>query len=514
MDESVDGVGHARAYVRAHRGGDRTVATSQRCRADAVRADPWALAAAKRGKNDAVLPRACPFRSRAPSFAWTVALTMISFVIATLTLPPRAIAQTDTTVHIVTPSEYVDQALGVIERNSFYAPKVDMAAIRRRAMTKAAQAPNLDATYPIIDEAIKATGDRHGLFRPPATQTLLTQGKIEGYGLVIVWPSRLVVSLASGGPAELAGVKLGDRVDEVNGQAPEHGAHEVVFPKDTAGVLLPDVTLSLHREAQQLTVAIHRGQASTVNVPVAQAAPTAAGSALAGQVGYLEVPGLVGDPGTQTTFAQQTQALLGSLDGAARCGWVIDLRKNKGGYIAAMLAGIAPLVGPSPLVASVRADGSRLAWTYSDGDLRQGNQSALRFSPSPALPSGARPVAVLTSALTASAAEATALAFKGRAKARVFGEPTFGLTSYTALSVLHDGASVTVTNALDVDAAGRTYDGPVPPDELVAVDWSQIATPTDPVLSAAVRWLGGLKGCAVPKVGSTIQASTRTRRRR
>lgn len=412
--------------------------------------------------------------------------------------PSRPVAaQTETTMAApsVTPAQYVDQALGVIERNSFYADKVDMAAIRFRAMDKATGVASITDAYPIIDEAIKATGDKHALFRPPATQVLITQGKNQGYGFVAVWPSRLVVILATGGPAERAGMKLGDRIEQVSGGPVAHTTWEVSFQKDAAGALPAQVALTLSRRKRKITVTISKGDVSTVNAPTAQAAPTPPGSRLAGKVGYIDVPGIVGDAGAQSSFAQQTQALLADLDPAARCGWVIDLRRNKGGYTAAMLAGVAPLLPAGELARRVLADGSQVAFTYQNGELRQGANLELGVTPAPSVVRTGRPVAVLTSALTASAAEATTLAFLGRPSTRVFGEPTYGLTSYTILSVLHDGASLTVTNALDLDAVGRTHDGPIIPDESVAVNWAQLATPTDPVLIAALRWLGRQPSC-------------------
>jgi hypothetical protein len=40
------------------------------------------------------------------------------------------------------------------------------------------------------------------------------------------------------------------------------------------------------------------------------------------------------------------------------------------------------------------------------------------------------------------------------------------------------------------------YDGPLTPDEVIAVDWGSYGTPADPVLSRAKQWLGEQPSCA------------------
>jgi C-terminal processing protease CtpA/Prc len=105
-------------------------------------------------------------------------------------------------------------------------------------------------------------------------------------------------------------------------------------------------------------------------------------------------------------------------------------------------------------------------------------------------------VAVLTSALTASAGEAVALAFVGRPRTTLIGEPTLGLTSFNVAHAMPDGALLIVTSELDVDRNGKPYDGPIPVDQHVAVDWSRVATDDDPVLVAALAWLATQPSCA------------------
>ena len=99
------------------------------------------------------------------------------------------------------------------------------------------------------------------------------------------------------------------------------------------------------------------------------------------------------------------------------------------------------------------------------------------------------PVAVLTSGLTASSAEAVVVAFRGRAQSRTFGAPTRGVPPANTQMRLEDGALLVVTIMLGVDRTGKAYDDSIAPDEPVAIDWAKFGAGDDPVIVAAKRWL-------------------------
>ena len=106
------------------------------------------------------------------------------------------------------------------------------------------------------------------------------------------------------------------------------------------------------------------------------------------------------------------------------------------------------------------------------------------------------PIAVLTSGLTASAGEASAIFFRALPNARSFGAPTVGLTTFNVRKTLPDGAFLDITNAVDVDRSGNAYDGPIVPDEPITIDWAQISVGNDASLQAASSWLRSQPGCA------------------
>jgi C-terminal processing protease CtpA/Prc len=107
------------------------------------------------------------------------------------------------------------------------------------------------------------------------------------------------------------------------------------------------------------------------------------------------------------------------------------------------------------------------------------------------------PVAVLTSRLTVSSGEALTIAFRGRPSTRSFGEPTAGLPTSNQSIPLVDGAVLVVTTAQEADRTGHAYEGRIPPDQDVGIDWTRIASNDDLVLQAATAWLHKQPQCAV-----------------
>ena len=320
----------------------------------------------------------------------------------------------------------------------------------------------------------------------------------DGFGFVATWPSRVVAQVTPGSPAANGGLRVGDRVDRIDGKTPANNGRLIVVARDVNGQLPPQLVLTITRLGRKgkATITLRRGAVSTVNTPEATVVRT---PTMPAGVGYLEVPGIVGDSAAQQTYARQMHEAIRSADAEGRCGWIVDLRQNRGGYMFPMLVGIGPLAGDGMLAGKVDAKGTLEQWVYSAGKITAGDR--LVFStPDPYVPAGnlaARPVAVLVSNLTASVGEATALSFVGRPNTRVFGQNTVGLTHFTVLRSMPDGAFVIVTNAIDVDRTGRRYDGPLAVEETTPVDWLKYQAADDPGLTAATTWLSQQPSCAV-----------------
>ncbi|HEX7045964.1 MAG TPA: S41 family peptidase [Gammaproteobacteria bacterium] len=220
---------------------------------------------------------------------------------------------------------------------------------------------------------------------------------------------------------------------------------------------------------------------------------------LDGRIAYIGVPSIhaASDSDTATTYVDRMHAALRTLEQDGACGWIVDLRKNTGGTMWPMLAGIGPLLGEGVIGAHVVPDRERSEWWYRDGrsGVRTSRDKTTRSTASEApgvLLSVEQRVAVLLSENTASAGEAVAIAFEGLENARSFGSPTSGLTTANVGIPLGDGAKIILAIARSADRNGTIYFGPIDPD----VRLEALAPET--VLESARRWLVQQPECHSP----------------
>lgn len=113
----------------------------------------------------------------------------------------------------------------------------------------------------------------------------------------------------------------------------------------------------------------------------------------------------------------------------------------------------------------------------------------------------ARPgrVAVLVSRQTGSSGEMVALALRGRAESRIFGEQTAGLTTANTVYPLPHGGLIAVATERTRDAFGKRYDGPILPDQVHAALEGDAGA-----ARGAAHWI--MQGC---KARSGAEPSTR-----
>lgn len=395
-----------------------------------------------------------------------------------------------------TPSVYVGIALDFMQQYAYKVPFVDWATIRVEAEARAAKAATIEDAYGVILFALKGLADRHSSFNRPPEAVKQTEGKYSGYGFLAVWPSRVVVTVTTGSPSEKAGLKVGDRIDKVDGKTPKgsNGALTITRTKD--GSFPDQVVLTVVRKGVKKArlITIKAGDVTLVSTPTAK---PLTGRRLGNGAGYLDVPGIIGDDATQASYAQQLQDAIRSADGPSpRCGWIVDLRRNRGGYIYAMLAGLGPILGEGVVAGQRDAKGRISSWSYSGGTAMVDGQRAVTVGNPYRTMLADPPVAVLISNLTASAGEATAIAFRGVPRFRSFGVGTVGLTTFNIRRTMPDGAFVNVMSGVDVDRTGTGYEAGIAPDVTVAIDWNHVGDDADPVLNEAARWLDQQPSCA------------------
>lgn len=208
---------------------------------------------------------------------------------------------------------------------------------------------------------------------------------------------------------------------------------------------------------------------------------------LDGKLGYLSIP----QCSVQTTedmaaFATNTQKLISELDAQGVCGWIVDLRKNGGGNMWPMIAGVGPVLGEGELGRFAFPDGSTLAWRYQDGNALLGDEVQAAASPPAYKPKSTTPVAVLIGDGTASSGEAVAVSFRGRPQTRFFGQKSYGLSTSNRVFEMSDSARIVLTTSVLQDRTGKNYGAKIAPDEY---------TDADQTIAAAQRWLKTHSDC-------------------
>lgn len=397
-------------------------------------------------------------------------------------------AQTNAPEASAEATRYLEAALDQIEQGSrVYA--TDWEALRANALATiaAAGAKTTADTYAAIRDALAILGDKHGLLLEPAAAKLFNPSRASrATGLLIVSPDAIVAQVLPGSPAAAAGLALGDRIVAVEGLAGFAELPHREFGRLFRSGQRPDgSTASL-----DLRVRTGTAEPRAVQVPLAQfdeyLAPT--GRRLDDDIGYLELPGVSSGP-KAANYDDTLHELLDQIDDGTLRGCIIDLRRNTGGSLWPMLAGIGPLAGAGK-VGAFASDHASADWSY---DAKLGAASSETYelakvaNPHPLHDD--LPVALLTGPLTAHAGEAIVVAFAGRARTRRFGEGTGGVTTSNTQKPLADGALLVLTVTVHADRAGARYDDAIAPDETIAIDWTRFGAADDPVMAAACRWL-------------------------
>jgi carboxyl-terminal processing protease len=212
------------------------------------------------------------------------------------------------------------------------------------------------------------------------------------------------------------------------------------------------------------------------------------GRRLGTDVGYIELFSL--RPGAyESAYADAVQNAIRALLPCKK--WIVDLRRNGGGNMYPMLAGIGPILGEGVFGGFIASNGQQHHCRYERGAVYWDDEIVHQVeNPVAALDPHAAHVAVLCSGKTASAGENTLIAFIGRPNTRIFGEPTAGLTIGNAVMPLEDGAQLVLAVSAAQDRTGVVYEGRVQPDVQIAIDGKAYAAGQDPVLMAALAWLG------------------------
>ncbi|MBL8898668.1 MAG: S41 family peptidase, partial [Planctomycetes bacterium] len=317
-----------------------------------------------------------------------------------------------------------------------------------------------------LDGGVRALDPHSRLIRPEDQAAVEEQARGEYHGIGVridrAEPALTVLYPLEGSPADLAGLRPGDRIvridEEELGPADHQHGVEVLKGRGNTRVLLRVVNAE-DPEARARVVEAWRQ-------PVPEPSVRHPRSLRAGRVGYVAL----------TAFTPQTKLeLIRALEQLALAGaksFVLDLRQNGGGSYDAAIA-CARLFVPAGTIVSERRRGV-------DTEVVRANPAEARFA--------GTPLALLVDRATASAAEILAGALQDHGLAVLLGERTYGkgvVQSTEQLPPLIEGLTLglRLTTEYYFTPLGRnfesrgagTHGGGLLPDLLVPSDEREIA---------------------------------------
>ncbi|HEX4854778.1 S41 family peptidase [Arenimonas sp.] len=278
-----------------------------------------------------------------------------------------------------------------------------------------------------------------------------TEGAYSGVGVEIEQrPDRslLVVAPIDGTPAQRAGLRAGDVIIAIDGQAlASEGADAA--SRELRGPEGSQVTVTYQRmgEPAPRDLVITR---ETIRIT------SVSSRVLEPGYGYLRIANFQSDTGPQVL--RQLRALNAKSEGGQLAGLVLDLRSNPGGLLNAAVEAADAFLDEGLIVRTKgRLVYSNASFHAKPGDLLKG-----------------APVVVLVDAGTASAAEVLAGALRDHRRALLMGSRTFGKGSVQTVVPLENGDSIKITTARYYTPRGRSIQARgIRPDEVIRGETSR-----------------------------------------
>lgn len=243
-----------------------------------------------------------------------------------------------------------------------------------------------------------------------------TQGEYVGIGVVIQKSRKggmQIVECYEGGPGELAGLKAGDRIREINGvDVTDRETREAVeLIKSAEGSA---VKLTIYRENTAETLEI--------SVPVTDVElPSVFYEMLDSVTGYLRITEFKG------VTVQQYKAAFADLESQGMEQMIVDLRNNPGGLLDSVCDILREILPEGLIVYTEDKKGSR------EEEFCEGNHPLNM------------PLAVLVNENSASASEIFAGAVQDYGIGTIVGTTTFGKGIVQSIRKLSDGSAVKLT---------------------------------------------------------------------
>jgi carboxyl-terminal processing protease len=159
-------------------------------------------------------------------------------------------------------------------------------------------------------------------------------------------------------------------------------------------------------------------------------------------------------------------------------GWIVDLRKNGGGTMWPMLAGLNPLLDDGTAGYFIDPNNKLTPWELSEKKPFGVGKLDITYK----CQDRSKKIAVLMDSLTGSSGEMTVIAFLGLPNVRTFGQPTYGFTTANTTIPLSNGGVLLLATKYSADRNKVIYKGPIIPD---------VATKYDESVTVALNWIAG-----------------------
>lgn len=293
------------------------------------------------------------------------------------------------------------------------------------------------------DAMVNAMGDRWSYYVPAAELPSFLENSENAYvGIGVTVQATddnsglMVIAVQPGGPAEGAGVQVGDVIIQVDGEsAQDRTVTEIsAMIKGEEGTV---VSITVLRSGEGITMSMTRKRMET----------TVASSKL-----LNEHVGLVTIQNFDERCADETIAAIKALLNQGADMLLFDVRNNPGGYVDELTKVLDYLLPEGNLIRTVGTDGSDETVT-SDADCVK------------------VPMAVLVNENTYSAAELFAVDLSEYGVARIFGQKTSGKGFFQQVFQFSDGSAAGISVGRYYTSQGNNLEGiGLTPDEEIKLD--------------------------------------------
>jgi|SRR5579884_1006491 len=336
-------------------------------------------------------------------------------------------------------------------------------------------------TYAAIAGVMGSVKDRYTVFLSPKQYAALNEGldgsSFGGIGISYDIDAKTkflhVQNVILDGPSDKAGLQADDMITAVDGKP----VSEILGPSTNADVQTKRVSAALRGDpGTKVRVTLERGGKTLDPVTITRAEihePSVFAKMLPNNVGYVELAVFGQSTG------QELDAALKRLDSEGAKAYVLDLRRNGGGYLNAAIDVSSKFISSGPIVSVQSRSGVDTEYDAENDAIAP------------------RPLAVLVDQYTASASEITAGAIQDSGVGKIVGTKTFGKGVVQTIFPMRDGSAVKITTARYFTPKGRDINSVgIQPDIQSALpkDTAGIRfrdPKSDPQLAAALSYIDG-----------------------